>query len=113
MRKLFLVMVSVALSLVLIIPAFAGKLEVVQNQAQSVAQGQMSMGGLSVSTQSYATAANQAYGIAKMPTFMSPSTGVATANTGNITGGRQLKYGSGIQTQGMTGMTVNNGGLYW
>jgi hypothetical protein len=112
MKKFVVAMLCVCL-VALAIPAMAGSLTVLQSQTQGVIQGQASVGGLSASTQAYATGANQGYVITKSPTFLSPSSGVAAASTGNTTGGGQIKFGNGFQAQGMIGGTTNNGALIW
>jgi hypothetical protein len=114
MKKVFLVMLCVCLSVALVVPAFAGgpkhgSISVNQNQSQGVLQTQASMGGFGVSTQGYVTGANQAYVIQKSG---NPS-GIAGAATGSATGGNQFKLGNGFQTQGMLGSSVNDGKLAW
>ena len=65
MKKLFLSVMVAMICAVLVIPAMAGKIVVKQSQSQGVVQGQASLGGPSVSTQAYATGANQGYVIQK------------------------------------------------
>jgi hypothetical protein len=113
MKKLFLVAMSVILCVALVVPALAGKIAVKQSQTQGIVQGQASAGGFSASTQTYASGAQQAYGIAKAPTPGSPSAGFAAASTGNNTTGSQVRFGSGVNAQGMIGATTNNGSLAW
>jgi hypothetical protein len=109
MKKKLLVLMLCVCALALVIPAYAGKIVVKQNQTQGVIQGQASVGGLSASTQGYVTGANQGYVITKSG---NPS-GVAAASTGSATAGNQVKFGNGFQAQGMIGGATNNGGLYW
>lgn len=111
--KNLMVFVSLCLFLALSVPATAAHIGAVQNQGQFVAQNQVSVGGLSFSTQAYGTGAFSAYTVAKAPSFFSPSAGVATGSTSAVTGGTQVKFGNGFQAQGMLGSTTNNGGLYW
>jgi hypothetical protein len=109
MRKSFIAMLCVCLCVAFVIPAFAGKITVNQNQTQGVIQGQVSAGGVGASTQGYATGASQGYVIAKTG---NPS-GVAAAGTASNTAGNQVKFGNGFQAQGMIGGATNNGGLHW
>jgi hypothetical protein len=114
MKKLFLAVLCVLVCVALVVPvSAAGKITVNQSQNQGVIQSQSSIGGLSSSTQAYATGAKAEYVITKSPTFLSPSSGVATASTSTKTVGNQVKFGNGIQTQKMLGVTTNNGGLHW
>jgi hypothetical protein len=110
MKRMFVVAMCLMVCVAMAMPAFAaGKITVNQTQTQGVIQGQASVGGLSASTQGYATGANQSYVIAKTG---NPA-GVATANTASNTAGGQVKLGNGIQVQGMIGGATNNGGLHW
>jgi hypothetical protein len=106
MKVVFLVVLCVAL---FAIPASAGKITVNQNQSQGVIQGQASVGGFSAANQGYATGATQGYVISKSG---NPS-GVAAASTASTTHGNQVKFGNGLQVEGMIGGATNNGGLHW